>query len=157
MRKRVWLTVLGLWVGLGTSGFATDNFQRGQDLTGTWRIQVTIPAGSSACAGPEACTFLAMATATSDGTIMQTAALPGVSTGHGVWQRVGLRSFRVRTTYFRVGPHGLPLGTAETTTTVTISADGRSASGSYENVLLDFGGNALGGFSASVTGTRLLP
>ena len=143
-----------------TAAGAQGNFKNGQDLTGSWRIEVDIPAGSSACPpGGPSCTFLALATAISDGTIMQTAALPGVSTGHGVWRRTGLRQFTVHTTYFRLADTGFPIGTAETVSVITIDKNGTAASGTYANRIFDLAGNELVGqaFQADVTATRITP
>jgi hypothetical protein len=150
--------LLGVTLAVTTLHAQGNNFKNGQDLTGTWRIRVTIPPGSSACpAGPAPCVFLALANANSDGTAIQTAALPDTSTGHGVWVRTGLRTFRLRTTYFRLDGVGFPIGTAETESLITLDQSGTQASGSYENKVFDLNQSQVGAFSAQVTATRLIP
>jgi hypothetical protein len=57
--------------------------------------------------------------------------------------------------YFRLNAEGFPVGTAETVSTVELTAAGRSASGVYVNTILDPDGNEIGGFEATVTATRL--
>lgn len=154
--KKSWIILLALASVFGLSLLADANFKNGQDLSGTWRLRVTIPPGSSACpSGSEPCIFLALATAASDGTVIQTAALPATSAGHGVWARTSQRQFSIRSTYFRLDAQGFPVGTAETFSTVELGFDGRSASGTYVNTVLDLQGNVVGSFEATVTATRL--
>lgn len=154
--KKSWILLVALTSVFGLSPLADANFKNGQDLSGTWRLRVVIPPGSSACpSGPEPCIFLALATAASDGTVIQTAALPATSTGHGVWARTGHRQFSIRSTYFRLDAQGFPVGTAETLSKVELGFDGRSASGTYNNTILDLQGNVVGAFEATVTATRL--
>lgn len=156
--KKPLVALIALGSVLALSLPAEPNYKGGQELTGSWRLSVSIPPGSSACPpGSDPCVFLALANASSDGNVIQTAALPGTSTGHGVWKRIGLRQFTIRSTYFRLDPEGFPVGTAETVSTVELTSDGLSASGAYVNTLLDLDGNELGGFEATVTATRLEP
>jgi hypothetical protein len=156
--KRLILFTLAMLMSAAVGVFANDNYKNGQDLTGPWKIQVTIPAGSSACpAGGGSCVYLVLATASSDGTVMQTAALPGVSTGHGVWKRTGLRQFTLKTTYFRLDLQGFPIGMAETVSVVEIKKNGLEASGTYSTQILDPAGLVIGGFQASVSATRIVP
>lgn len=156
--KRILPVTVAFGLAAGLALLGQDNFKNGQDLTGTWRISVTIPPGSSACpSGSSPCTFLALATAMSDGTVIQTAALPGTSIGHGVWQRTGLRHFTVRSTYFRLDAAGFAIGTAETVTAIELDHTGLQASGTYANTLLTLEGQPVGGFTASTTATRVVP
>lgn len=142
---------------LSSAALAADNFKNGQDITGSWKISVTIPPGSSVCpSGGEPCVILAMATATSDRTVIQTAAIPGTSNGHGVWVRTGLRQFVVLSTYFRLGLAGEPIGTSETVTTFELDKSGLEGTGTYENTLLDLQGNVLGTFSGDASATRIV-
>jgi hypothetical protein len=150
-----------LFAALVTSNtaLAGTGKQKTQELTGSWKIQVTLPPGASACpaSAPSPCLFQAMATLGKDGTAVQTAALSGVSTGHGVWTRTGNRKFRVHTTYFRFDELGQVIGTAETVTLINLDKTGQNASGTYENVLQDPNGAEVGRFTAPVTGERLIP
>src|SRR5512140_457317 len=118
---------------LTATALAGDNFKNGQDITGSWKISVTIPPGSSVCPpSSQPCVIFAMATATSDGTVIQTAAIPGTSNGHGVWTRTGLRQFKVQSTYFRLSPTGELIGTSETVTTFALDKTGLQGTGTYE-------------------------
>lgn len=152
---RAMVLVGGLVVTLSAQAFAEPNARSGQELAGSWRITVALPPGEPGC--PPGCSFFAMATATRDGTVMETAVLPGVTTGHGVWRRTGPRRFLVRSTYFRLGIGGVPIGTAETLSDIELDATGNQASGTYQNTLLDLNGTFVGSFSATVQGSRIVP
>lgn len=143
---------------LNAAALAADNYKNGQDITGSWKISVTIPPGSSVCPlGGPPCVIFAMATATSDGTVIQTAAIPDTSNGHGVWVRTGRRQFAVRSTYFRLSPAGELIGTSETVTTFELDRSGLQGSGTYENTVMDLQGNVLGTFSGDASATRIVP
>lgn len=142
---------------LNSVALAADNFKNGQDIAGSWKISVTIPPGSSVCpAGGQPCVIFAMATATSDRTVIQTAAIPGTSNGHGVWVRTGLRQFVVRSTYFRLSAAGEIIGTSETVTTFELEKTGLQGTGIYENTLIDLQGDVLGTFSGDAVATRIV-
>jgi hypothetical protein len=125
-------------------------------VVGSWVVDVTVPPGVSGCP-PEgdSCVIVALATASSDGTVVQTAALPGVSTGHGIWRKEGRRRFLVRSTYFRFGANGLPIGTSVTVTTLDLARDGATGVGTFVNTLFAADGTFEGTFSGEATATRL--
>ncbi len=157
LKNQIFAAVLLTATLLTATALAADNFKNGQDITGSWKISVTIPPGSSVCpSGGAPCVIFAMATATSDGTVIQTAAIPGTSNGHGVWERTALRQFVVRSTYFRLSPAGELIGTSETVTTFELNRDGLQGSGTYENTLLDLQGNVVGTFSGDASATRIV-
>ena len=150
------IALLALGSALALSLLADPNNKTSRDLTGSWRIRVVIPPGNSACPpGPDPCVFLALASCSSDGTAVQTAALPATSTGHGVWKRSGRKEFSTRTTYFRFNEQGIAVGTSETVSMLELSDDGRIASGVYVNTVLDLAGNVVTSFNATVTGSRI--
>ena len=158
MRRLAVALLVFTLVSVSPYAYAGTGNNNSQSLTGTWRITVTLPPGASVCPpGPDSCLFLALATTSDDGTAVQTAALPAISTGHGVWQRVGSRTFTVRTTYFRYDASGVLIGTAETFTTLSLTKDGLSASGEYAVTLLDLTGTEVGAFAGTVVATRLVP
>jgi hypothetical protein len=131
-------------------------YKNGTDLTGTWRVVATIPAGVPVCPGPNDCVYPALTTATSDGAVLQTAPISNTLTGHGSWKRVGLRSFRIRTVYFRVDPNtGTFIGTSETTIDVTTAPGGQTADGSFTAVILDTSGAMVTEYSGTVTAERI--
>jgi hypothetical protein len=143
----------------GGAASAQSNAWGWGNLTGSWRIQVTIPPGASVCPAesPEPCVIAAMSTATADGTVVQTAAIPGVSTGHGAWVHDGGRRYRVESTYFRFGPDGSLLGTSVTVTRMELDQYSRHAVGDFSNTVFDLAGNAVGSFSGSATADKILP
>lgn len=151
--------VLMLFVALGIApdrASAEEQFKNGQDLTGTWRITATIPAGVPVCPGTTPCVYLAVATATSDGTVVQSANIPNTSVGHGVWKRVGLRTFTMVALYFRFDPNGNPLGTSETTIQADLDNSGRTVVGSFAAVIKDLAGVQLLTYDGTVTATRMV-
>ena len=129
------------------------------NISGSWRIQVTIPPGASVCPAtvPEPCVIAAMSTASVDGTVVQTAAIPGVSTGHGAWVHTGGRRYRVESTYFRFGPDGTLLGTSVTVTRMELDLYSRHAEGDFTNTVFDLSGNAIGSFTGSASADKIRP
>lgn len=137
--------------------FAQGQFRNGTDLTGTWQIVATIPAGAPICPGDDDCVYPALATATSDGTLLQTAPISNTLTGHGSWKRTGPRDFRAYTIYFRVDPaSGAFVGTSETTIDVTVAAGGLSAEGSFSAVIRDATGGVIADYTGTVTAQRVV-
>jgi hypothetical protein len=135
---------------------AQENYKNGQDLTGSWLIIATIPQGVPVCPGPGDCPYGAMATVSSDGTAMLTSAIPNTSTGHGAWKRTGLRSFRMSAVYFRFDAQGLQAGTSEASIEVQVDSTGRSATGSFQAILLGLNGAEQLRYSGTVTARRIL-
>lgn len=139
------------------SSAAWSQNEHGNDLAGTWQITATIPAGVPVCPGVQNCVYPALATATSDGAILQTAPISNTLTGHGSWKRVAPRSFKVHTIYFRVDPTtGNHVGTSETAIEVTVAKDGRTAQGSFAAVILDVNGVQITQYTGTVTAQRIL-
>jgi hypothetical protein len=144
-------------VGLASARVtAADQFKNGQDLTGTWRITATIPAGVPVCPGTTPCSYLAVATVSSDGNVVQSANIPNTSVGHGVWKRVGQRTYQMVALYFRFDKDGNPLGTSETTIAAEIDATGRQVGGTFSAVVKDLAGVQLLGYDGTVTATRMV-
>ena len=155
MQRRIQVGVLGAMLLAGTV-VAQDQNKNGTDLTGSWRIVATIPAGVPVCPGPDNCVYPALATANSDGTVLQTAPISGTLTGHGAWKRVGVRDFKLTAIYFRVAPAtGDFVGTSETSIEVTLAPGGRTAEGSFSAVILDTTGAQLTNYSGTVTARRI--
>ena len=153
------IAVFGMCVLAGfTTGQASaeEQFKNGQDLTGTWRITATIPAGVPVCPGVTPCTYLAVSTVSSDGNVVQSANIPNTSVGHGVWKRVSQRTFQMVALYFRFDKDGNPLGTSETTIDAQLDAAGRNAVGSFTAVVRDLAGVELLGYDGTVTAIRMV-
>ena len=100
--------------------------------------------------------YPALATATRDGTVLQTAPISGTLTGHGVWKRVGPRNFALNTIYFRVNAAtGAFEGTSETTIAVTVDRGGRTAAGTFTAVILGPEGQYIRDYAGAVTAQRM--
>jgi len=137
---------------------AQGQYQRGQTVAGTWDVTFFLPGGSSVCPSGPDCPLPALATATSDGTLIQTAAVPNISEGHGVWTRTGLRTFLLRSKYFRYDQDGLLIGSSVARTIVTLAENGMSGSGTYEIQLLDLQEVTVGiPFGGTATFKRIVP
>lgn len=155
MRRHLQALLVGTILFAGTAS-AQDQHKNGTDLTGSWRIVATIPAGVPVCPGPADCVYPALATATSDGTVLQTAPISGTLTGHGAWKRTGVRQFTLSAVYFRVDPGtGSFLGTSETTIHVSVDRGGRTAGGTFAAVILDQSGVPITNYSGTVTAQRI--
>jgi hypothetical protein len=153
MRTRAVLGAALLAAGVAA---AAEGDRSGTDLTGTWRILATIPKQAPVCGQATDCVYPALATATRDGTILQTAPISNTLTGHGSWKRTGPREFRAYTIYFRVDPAtGAFVGTSETTIEVTVARGGRTADGSFTAVILDAAGTKLTDYAGTVVADRV--
>ena len=158
MKKLGLVVVTAAFVVSANLASAAEKYHGGQTVTGTWDVTFTLPAGSSVCpAAGDDCPLPALATATSDGTLIQTAAVPDISGGHGVWIRTGLRTFLLRSKYFRYDSAGLLIGTSEARTIVTLEKDGSSGSGTYEIQPFDLNGQSLGSFTGTASFQRIVP
>ncbi len=161
MRVELGASILAAGVVLvgGAPAVAQSNVWGWGNLAGSWRIQVTIPPGASVCPGdsPQPCVIAAMSTAGADGTVVQTAAIPGVSTGHGSWVHTGGRRYRVESTYFRFGPGGALVGTSVTVTRMELDLYSAHAQGDFVNTLFDLSGNAIGSFGGTAVADKIIP
>ena len=101
----------------------------GQDMTGSWRATVTINS-ATVCGGQPSCTYRALATWSSDGTVIQTAAIPGSSTGYGVWKRTGNRSFAAHAEYL-LSQGGVQVATASSRINLDLEQNGRMGLGTF--------------------------
>ncbi len=124
-------------------------------FTGSWQIVATIPGGVPVCPGTSDCVYPALATATSDGTVLQTAPISGTLTGHGAWKRVGPRQFSLNAIYFRVSSSGIYEGTSETTIEVTLDRGGRTGEGAFDAVVYDLNKVPITSYSGTVTAQRI--
>jgi hypothetical protein len=155
MRMRLLPALLAATFVAGAAA-ADQGDRSGTDLSGTWRILATIPKEAPVCGQTADCVYPALATATRDGTILQTAPISNTLTGHGSWKRTGARTFRAYTIYFRVDPAtGAFVGTSETTIEVTVARGGRTADGSFTAVILDAAGTKLTDYAGTVVADRV--
>jgi hypothetical protein len=159
MRSEWTLMLKAVFAILAMSGiglWAQGQYKGGQDLTGSWRLLATIPAGVPVCPGTEPCEYEAMATAISDGTVVQTAAIPNTTIGHGAWKRDGLRTFKMTALYFRVDDTGIQVGTSETEIEAELDTTGRFVTGTFSAVLYDNDQAVVLEYSGTVTGQRIV-
>lgn len=131
-----------------------QQFKNGQELVGTWTMLATINPGASIC--PAGCVAPALSTINSDGTLVQSAPLPGTGTGHGVWQRVGLRTFKAIALYFRTNPGtGAYEGTSESLIEATVDASGRQVSGTFTAIINFADGSTPVTYTGAIAGSRM--
>jgi hypothetical protein len=158
LRQLASILAVGLAIASATSVSAQSNVWGWGGIVGSWRIQVTLPPGASVCppTSPSPCVIAAMATANADGGVVQTAAIPGVSSGHGAWIRTGGRRFRIESTYFRFGSTGELVGTSVTVTLIDVDQTGHHADGTFTNTLFDLAGLPIGTFSGSASADKIV-
>lgn len=150
------LAVLFLIASLATGTASADSkgpVNGGQDMTGSWRATVTI-ASPTVCGGAPTCTYRALATWSSDGTVIQTAAIPGSSAGYGVWKRVGSRRFVAHAEYL-LSQNGVQVATASSRIDVDLDASGRVGSGAFTVTVYSLDGQFIEEYAGSATFERI--
>lgn len=110
------LVVVGV-VAAGTVSAEAENKRmsnQGIALVGTWDVTLSIPGAPPG---------RVLATFNSDGTTVESAAVPGTIRGasHGVWERIGSDLFAVTRVFFRFSPTGAFLGTQKVNATVRVA------------------------------------
>lgn len=125
----------------------------GQDMTGSWHATVTINS-PTVCGGAPTCTYRALATWSSDGTLIQTAAIPGSSTGYGVWKRIASRKFAAHAEYL-LSQGGVQVAKALSRIHVDLDARGRSGAGDFTVEVYSLDGAFLEQYSGSATFERI--
>ena len=123
----------------------------GQHLEGSWVVNAV--ANLPVIPPPH---LTALLTFTADGSAVGTPALAFVvSNAHGVWQRLGNRTFAVTLVYLRRDSAGEFIGTSKVRSTLTLDESSAHAAGRYEISVLDPGGNQVGGFGGTFELTRI--
>jgi len=123
----------------------------GQHLEGSWVVSAI--ANLPVIPPPH---LTALLTFTADGSAVGTPALAFVvSNAHGVWQRLGNRTFAVTLVYLRRDSAGEFIGTSKVRSTLTLDESSAHAAGRYEISVLDLGGNQVGGISGTFELTRI--
>ncbi len=123
----------------------------GQHLEGSWVVSAV--ANLPVLPPPH---LTALLTFTADGSAVGTPALAFVvSNAHGVWQRLGNRSFAVTLVYLRRDSAGEFIGTSKVRSTLTLDETSARAAGRYEISVFDLGGNPVGGFGGTFELTRI--
>jgi hypothetical protein len=148
------LVLLGCCVVPQVALAQNQQFKNGQELVGTWTLIATINPGAPIC--PAGCVAPALSTITSDGTLVQSAPLPGTGTGHGVWHRVGLRQFKAVALYFRTDPAtGAYEGTSESLIEATVDPSGGEVTGTFTAIIRFADNRAPVSYTGTIVGTRM--
>ncbi len=119
-------------------------------IVGSWRVRI-VGEGSDT-------PLFAVATATSDRTVVITGGIPTASVGHGLWRKLASGRFVVKFLYFRFDDEtGALIGSAAVESKVSISrtADGVTASGTGQAILFDLDGVEVETLPGEVTAERL--
>ena len=99
----------------------------------------------------------ALITFSRDGSFIESAAAPGVSTGHGVWKRTGDGRFSLTNVYLRLSKAGTFVGTTKVHATFTVDQSGNGGGGSFQTAVFDASGKQIDTFGGSAKATRIQP
>ena len=126
----------------------------GQELEGTWRVQVS-PENPPIGLPPS---FPTLNTFMPSGELLET----GVGTppsrrtpGHGEWLRTGDRRFAFTLVFFRFDAEGRYIGDLEASTQIRLARNLRRFRGFSTAVLHDPQGNVVGTFNSTTNGERI--
>jgi hypothetical protein len=127
---------------------------KGRRIEGTWRVEITnrnCQTGEAIETIPGLHTFLA------GGSMISTPAVSPtlLSTGHGVWEHVGGRSFANTVVLFRFNPDGTYAGTVTITRQIELGENSEELTSTDTAVATDPNGNVIGTRCATVVGRRL--
>lgn len=136
------------------SGQASGQNAKGRRIEGTWRVEVTLrncQTGAEIATAPALNTFLA------GGSMITTSA--GVSpallsTGHGVWEHAGGRSFINTVVLFRFNPAGTYVGTAKVTRNIELGDNSDEFTSTDFSEAADPNGNVIATGCATTIGRR---
>jgi hypothetical protein len=151
------IVALGILIGIVAalaSLFAVQSAPRaavsdGQHLEGSWIVNAVANL-------PGQPHLTGLLTFTADGSAVGTPGLAiVVSNAHGVWQRLGNRTFAVTLVYLRRDDAGEFIGTSKIRSTLTLDESSALAEGQFEISVFDLGGNQVGGFGGKFAATRI--
>lgn len=124
-----------------------------QNLAGTWMYELR-RGGQPANQNP----VLLIIQFSGDGVLTASSADGSQTSHHGVWLRVGDRKFVLTTFLFTFNESRALAGITKVRANVQLSADGQTAKGTQEIVVLDRDGKTLASIpGGTFTGTRLTP
>ena len=134
MNKKLILTTLGAVICLSQGALAGNDGHGRRNIEGPWKVEVTL----RNCATGEVAPvpnpiFPTLNTFHAGGTLSEHGSRFSPATrgpGHGVWKRVGARTFEMRFVFQMFDSNGLLTGDQDVLTTVELSADGSSSTGS---------------------------
>jgi hypothetical protein len=149
------MLLVGLATSLGAAAQDGASTGPGATLEGSWRVQVTLR--NCATWAPVAPPFPALATfdfagtvLTSDGSMSPAAR----GSGHGIWRRVGGRSFEASTEAF-LFTDGVRSGTQLVEQQITLAADGSSFEAQVGAMVSNNAGQVVFTGCASSVGQRM--
>ena len=127
---------------------------KGRRIEGTWRVELTLrncQTGAAIATQPGLNTFLA------GGSMLSNPAVnPALgSTGHGVWEHVGGRSFTNTIVLFLFNPDGTYAGTVTVTRNIELGENSDEFTSTDSTVATDPNGNVIGTRCATTIGRRL--
>lgn len=97
----------------------------------------------------------ALITFNSDGGFVETAAAPGVSSGHGNWARTGHRKFALTAVYLRLDATGQFIGSSRVRSSFAVNERSDTATGPFQTDVFDAAGNMLFSFGGTAEATRI--
>lgn len=127
---------------------------KARKIEGTWSVQGT---ARNCQTGAEIATFLGLNTFVAGGSMIATGAInpASLSTGHGVWEHAGGRSFTNTVVSFRFNPDGTFAGTQKVTRNIEIGASSDDFSSTNSVELADTAGNVIATRCSAEIGQRL--
>ena len=99
----------------------------------------------------------ALITFESRGGFIETAAAPGISNGHGAWERIGNRRFLLTNVYLRLGEEGQFIGTSRVRAILQVNHAGDHGSGDFQTDVFDENGVQIDSFTGSAEADRIEP
>ena len=127
---------------------------KGRRIEGTWRVETTVrncQTGAAIRSAPVLHTFLAGGSMLSDPAVSPAL----LSTGHGVWEHVGGRTFTNTIVLFRFNPDGSYAGTARVTRNIELGDNSDELTATDTTEAIDLSGNVVGTGCATGIGRRL--
>lgn len=118
----------------------------GQHLEGSWVLTASIEGEPL---------IHALITFNRDGSFLETAAAPGVSTGHGVWARTGNRKFALTNVYLRLNETGQFIGTSKVRASFDLGETLDSGNGQFVTDVFDASGNLVDSFGGTAQAKRI--
>ena len=159
MKRTYWKTIAGASLAVVLVMIAAQipisgQNGKGRRIEGTWRVEITLrncQTGAAIATESGLHTFLA------GGSMLSTPAInPALlSTGHGVWEHLGGRSFTNTVVLFRFNPDGTYAGTAKVTRQIELGENPDELTSTDIGEATDPNGNVIGTRCATVVGRRL--
>jgi hypothetical protein len=130
-------------------GSASNEHSSGNQLTGTWIVNVDLPAPQT--------DVTSLQLYTDDGAFMESGNdSMARSPQYGSWERIGGRVYAASGTFFRFNAQtGAQIGSTKINRTIQLSSDGQSFTVVSRATFLDLSGNVVASFPGSATGERM--